>query len=434
MIAHCPALLIAAPASGHGKTSLTAGLARYHARAGRNVRVFKTGPDFLDPMILERASGNAVYQLDLWMTGKDACRQLLFEAAQSADLILVEGVMGLFDGDPCSADVSQRFGIPVAAVIDASAMAGTFGAVAHGLFSYRENLACAGVIANRIAGDYHADLVRESLPHSIPWLGAVNRDEVMGLPSRHLGLVQAKEVADLDARLDALADCFANTPLANLPQAIEFSGTDPDTSVREQPLAGRTIAIARDAAFAFLYPANIDTLQSLGANLVYFSPISDASVPQADSLFLPGGYPELHLDSLSANRSMLQSVRAFVASGKRVYAECGGMLYLLESLSDKSGEKAAMAGVLPGRATMQSKLVALGMQSFPLMDGEWRGHTFHHSTLETTLAPSARGRRQRGNRAGYDGESIFIHGSVIASYIHAYFSSDPALTGRVFGG
>ncbi len=218
----CPALMMTAPASGHGKTSLTAGLARFHSNAGRTVRVFKTGPDFLDPMILQRASGHPVYQLDLWMTGEEECRALLFEAAQSADLIIVEGVMGLFDGDPSSADLAQRFGIPLAAVIDASAMAGTFGAIAHGLQSYRPGLPWAGMIANRVAGDYHTQLLAESLRDDCPLLAAIGRHDNASLPSRHLGLVQADEVADLDTRLDALADKFADTALSELPPAVEF--------------------------------------------------------------------------------------------------------------------------------------------------------------------------------------------------------------------
>ncbi|MEM7292435.1 MAG: cobyrinate a,c-diamide synthase [Pseudomonadota bacterium] len=430
--AESPAILLAAPGSGHGKTSITAGLARFHARAGRIVRVFKTGPDFLDPMILERASGLPVYQLDLWMTGEDECRALLHEAATQADIILVEGVMGLFDGDPSSADLAQLFDLPVAAVIDASAMAGTFGALAHGLFSYREGVPVAGVLANRVAGDYHADLLRESVPESCPWLGAVLRNDEVSLPSRHLGLVQAQEVDDLDARLDALADALALTRLVEPPAKVSFPAQDAvlTSPSAEQSLAGIRIGIARDPAFAFIYPANVKLLEQLGATLVWFSPLEDATLPDVDSVFLPGGYPELYPDALSGNRSMIESVRNYVESGGRVYAECGGMLYLLDSLTDKAGKHAAMAGVLPGSATLQDRLVSLGMQSARFGDNEWRGHTFHHSSLQTDLEPVARGVRTR--KGGYPGEAIFHHGNVIASYIHAYFASDPALTARMF--
>ena len=431
----CPALMLTAPASGHGKTSLTAGLARYHANMGRNVRVFKTGPDFLDPMILERASGNPVYQLDLWMTGEQECKALLYEAATCADLILIEGVMGLYDGDPCSADLAQIFGVPLAALIDASAMAGTFGAIAHGLRSYRPGLPWAGVIANRVAGEYHANLLIESLSADCAWLGAVYRDENVALPSRHLGLVQADEVDDIDTKLDALAASFSDSPLAIPPGSVTFESTRcalTDTC-HDQWLDGVSVAIARDAAFGFIYPANIRLLEQLGARLNFFSPLTDEQMPDADCLFLPGGYPELHLSTLSNNVSMRKSVREHIEKGKRVYAECGGMLYLLDSLTDKDGNTAEMVAALPGRATMQNKLVSLGMQSAPLFGREWRGHTFHHSSLQTDLSANAYGKRQRKTIAGYDGEAIYCHGNIIASYIHAYFPSDPQLACRVFG-
>ncbi|MBQ1764642.1 MAG: cobyrinate a,c-diamide synthase, partial [Aquincola sp.] len=208
-IARCPAMLIAAPASGQGKTSVTAALARLHRRAGRRVRVFKTGPDFLDPMVLAQASGQPVQQLDLWMGGEGHCRALLHEAASQADLILVEGVMGLHDGEPSTADLALRFGLPVLAVIDGSAMAQTFGALALGLAQYRPGLAWAGVLANRVAGEGHARMLRDSLPPHLAWWGALPRDEGLSLPERHLGLVPAAELADLAQRIERAADALA---------------------------------------------------------------------------------------------------------------------------------------------------------------------------------------------------------------------------------
>ncbi|HYM48429.1 MAG TPA: cobyrinate a,c-diamide synthase, partial [Burkholderiaceae bacterium] len=196
---YCPALFISAPASGQGKTTITAALAIRERRRGRRVRVFKTGPDFIDPMILERASGNPVYQLDLWMGGENHCRNLLYDAAGHADLILIEGVMGLFDGQPSSADLAALFGIPVLAVIDASAMAQTFGAIAFGLARFRDDISVAGVIANRVGSEHHAEILGPSLPADLPMLGWLARDADFTLPERHLGLVQAREIADLDS-------------------------------------------------------------------------------------------------------------------------------------------------------------------------------------------------------------------------------------------
>ncbi len=427
MLATCPALLLAAPASGQGKTTITAGLARYHRNQGRIVRVFKVGPDFLDPMILARASGQPVYQLDLWMVGAQACKALLYQAAQEADLILIEGVMGLFDGTPSSADLAGLFGVPVLALINAHAMAQTFGAVAYGLAHYRPGLPFAGVLANRAAGPGHAELLAESLPPELRYYGWLPRDGEITLPDRHLGLVQATEIADLEARLDAVARLIANTGLAELPPPVAF----PAAMMEPLPplLRGVRIGIACDTALAFLYPANLDTLRALGAELVFFSPLNDSDLPEVDSVYLPGGYPELHLDALAANQPLREALRRHHQAGKPIYAECGGLLYLLESLADKEGHRAAMLGLLPGHAALQAKLAGLGMQSVLLPEGELRGHTFHHSRLETPLQPLAYGRRQRD---GKPGEAVYRVGRLTASYLHLYFASNPVAAARLF--
>lgn len=424
----CPALFVSAPASGQGKTSVTAGLARLHRNLGRRVRVFKTGPDFLDPMILERASGAPAYQLDLWMGGEAHCRQLLFDAAGEADLILIEGVMGLFDGEPSSADLAALFGIPVLAVIDGAAMAQTFGAVAHGLAHYRSGLSFAGVLANRVASPRHADMLLGSLPADLAGFGAIFRDPAVTLPDRHLGLVQADEIADLDARIDLMAGNIGATGLAALPPPVAL-GPPPPAMPVPPLLAGQRIAVARDAAFSFLYPANLDVLRALGAELRFFSPLADAALPEADGLYLPGGYPELHLQRLQANRTMSESIRAHHAAGRPILAECGGMLYLLESLADSAGLHAEMVGLLPGRAAMQQRLTALALQAVQWPEGELRGHTFHHSRLETKLAPVARGACPNG---GATAEAVFRDQGLTASYVHFYFPSNPAAAAGLF--
>src|SRR5580704_16090025 len=389
----CPALFVSAPASNQGKTTITAALARFHSAQGRRVRVFKTGPDFLDPMILERASGQPAYQLDLWMGGEEHCRTLLYDAASHADLILIEGVMGLFDVTPSSADLAQLLGVPVLAVIDAESMAQSFGAIAHGLASYRAGLPFYGVLANRVAGARHAELLQQGMRAESTYLGAVMQDAGVELPDRHLGLVQAEEVGDLEQRLNAAAAALKSTGLTELPPAVEFAAPEARPNGKP-PLAGLRIGIARDQAFSFLYPANLDLLRALGAELVFFSPLADSELPPVDSVYLPGGYPELHLPQLSANRAMALALRQHVDAGKPLYAECGGMLYLLESLTDVKGRRAALVGVLPGSATMQPRLKGLGYQSAPTPGGGvLRGHTFHHSTMETSLVPWAHGER-----------------------------------------
>ncbi|NLR71371.1 cobyrinate a,c-diamide synthase [Novosphingobium sp. ERN07] len=419
--------MVSAPASGQGKTTVTAALARRHRQAGRRVRVFKCGPDFLDPMILERASGAPVHQLDLFMCGEAQCRRLLREAAQDADIILVEGVMGLFDGKPSAADLAARFGLPVLAVIDGSAMAQSFGALAHGLASYRSDIRVVAALGNRVRSERHAEMLAESLPPGLHWLGTLPPDEQAALPERHLGLVQAGEIDDLDARIDRAASNLSDVALW-LPDPVPFADCEgPDFG---QNLAGRRIAVARDAAFAFIYRANIGCLEAMGAQITFFSPLADFSLPECDALWLPGGYPELHLDRLSANHAMAQSIRAHHAAGKTILAECGGMLYCLDQIDDGKGHRAPMLGLMPGAATLQPRLAALGPQAIDLPNGALRGHTFHYSRLETTLAPHVRAQTPEGR----PGEAMFRLGSLWASYFHGYFPSAPSAVASILTG
>lgn len=424
---HCPALFVSAPGSNHGKTTVTAALARYHVNQGRTVRVFKTGPDFLDPMILERACGQPVYQLDLWLAGESECRRLLYEAAQEADLILIEGVMGLFDGDPSSADLVEKLGVPVLAVIDARGTAQTLGAIAYGLASLRPGLPFAGVLANGVASARHAEMITQGMPSDIRYFGGLPRDSQFVLPDRHLGLVQAQEIIDLESRLSAAASAIAATGLAELPQAVAC--TQPERETPPQLLSGIRIGIARDSAFSFIYAANLDVLRAMGATLVFFSPLTDAVLPDVDSIYLPGGYPELHLQSLQDNRALQAALQAHFRQGKPIYAECGGMLYLLESLTDKAGNRGDMAGIVPGHARMQTRLTGLGYQSAPMPGGVLRGHTFHHSQIETPLAPIAFGERLYNTTAG---EAILQTGRLTASYLHCYFPSNPIASAQLF--
>ena len=416
----CPALLIAAPASGQGKTTVTAALARHHVSQGRRVRVFKCGPDFLDPMILARACGAPVDSLDLWLVGEEECRRRLWQAAGEADLILVEGVMGLFDGTPSPADLARRFGVPVLAVIDGSAMAQTFAAIAHGLASFQSDLPFAGVLANRVGSARHGEILQDSLPAHLPWYGALPRTAAIELPSRHLGLVQAAELADLDARLDAAAAALAQSAELRLPPAVEFSAPPPAGC--SPLLQGVRIGVARDAAFAFVYPANLDLLRSLGAELVFFSPLADRQLPQVDSLYLPGGYPELYLAQLAGNLSMRVAIRTHHAAGKPILAECGGMLYLLDGLTDLDGQRGELLGLLPGEAQMQPKLVSLAMQEVELDGERLRGHSYHHSSMACALEPFAHGECPNYRRTR---EPLYRSGRLTASYIHFYLPSAP---------
>lgn len=421
------AVLIAAMASGQGKTTVTAALARSLVRAGQRVRVFKCGPDFIDPMLLERACGAPVHTLDLWMVGLDECRRRLSDAAREADAILVEGVMGLYDGTPSAADLARAFGIPVLAVIDASAMAQTAGAVARGLRDYGP-VQLAGVIANRVASTGHAQMVAQSL-RDIPLLGALPRQSE-ALPERHLGLALPHELPRLDALLDELADALQLDDAAwqALP-AFETQGCAPAPAVPPL-LAGRTIAIARDAAFAFLYPANLDTLRALGARLVFFSPLANEAVPdEADAVYLPGGYPELHAQTLAGAERWRASIGTAFAANLPILAECGGMMVLAEELTDPDGARWPMASLLPGVVRMQARLAGLGAQALGTPAGVLRGHTFHYSRFETPLAPSVHTVRHPG---GTPGEAVYRAGTLTASYFHGYFPSNPEAVALLF--
>jgi len=415
----CPALLIAAPASGQGKTTVTAALARLHARQGRRVTVFKCGPDFLDPQIHAFASGRPCQNLDLGMCGEADARWRLARAAADSDLILIEGVMGLFDGQPSAADIAERFGIPVMALIDASAMAQTFGAVAHGLGSYRPGLPFAGVLANRVGSARHADILRDCLPSNMGWFGALPKS-ADSLPERHLGLLQAAEITDLEARLDRLADALAASASVDLPPPVTFDEAAPPAIA--PLLAGKTVAIARDAAYGFIYPANLETLQQLGATLRFFSPVAGEALPACDAVWLPGGYPELHADALSTHTALWSALRAHVETDKPLLAECGGMMSLFEEVVDKAGLTHRFGGLLPGRSVMQQRLAALGTQFVDLPEGRIAGHTFHYSKSETPLAPLSRAKTADGR----EGEAVFRRQRLTASYVHLYFPSNPA--------
>ncbi len=429
MTRQCPALLVCAPASGQGKTTLVAALARHHCKLGRRVRVFKVGPDFLDPMVLTRASGNPVYQLDLFMGGETHCRQLLYEAAFDADLILIEGVMGLFDGEPSTADLAVRFNLPVLAVIDAAAMAQTFGAVAHGLHNYREDVHLVGVIANCCAGLGHQEMLRKSLPAGIQWYGGLLRDAAYLIPERHLGLIQSEELADLDTRLDQAAAALGHAA-DRLPEAIDFLPPPLETSPSPwlTTLVGQRIAVAYDAAFSFIYPANLDLLRACGAELHFFSPLANDTLPDCEALWLPGGYPELHLARLAENIAVHASIRRHHDGGKPILAECGGMLYLAETLSDIEGRIAHLVGIVPAQARMQTRLAALGLQTVTLPEGELRGHTFHHSQMSCDLTPLT----CASNPNGGSGEAVYRLGRLTASYLHFYFPSNPQAAAALF--
>ncbi|WP_232801765.1 cobyrinate a,c-diamide synthase [Motilimonas sp. E26] len=443
-----PALFLAAPASGQGKTTITAALARYFTNQGKVVRVFKTGPDYLDPQILAQASGQPVVQLDLWMAGEAWCQQQLFAAAQVADLILVEGAMGMFDGDPSSADLAARFNIPIAMVMDVKGMAQTAAAIATGLARYRDDYQTLGLIANNCSTARHAELIQQALPDDVPLLACLANEPTVALPERHLGLVQAQEVyeqlepifelgcqwlVDGAARAKqsgAVADLFS---LAH--QVAFYPVADAELAVIEQvpkTLDQVRIGIARDAAFSFIYDANLALLEQMGAQLAFFSPLNDTCLPpEVDALWLPGGYPELHTQALSSNQLMHQAIKGFYHANKPILAECGGFLYCLESLTDLDEQIWPMLGLLAGQGLMRGKRGCQGMQTASLPEGDIRGHAHHRSRSQGTDTPLAYCQRQRHSA---DGEAIYRSKKLTASYLHLFFPANPTAVAALFLG
>lgn len=447
------ALVVAGTRSGCGKTSICLGLMRLLARRGLRVQPFKAGPDFIDPGLHAAAAGRESCNLDTWMMPEAALRAGFARHSRDADVIVVEGVMGLFDGrtgaseEGSTAHLAKLLGLPVLLVLDAASQARSIAAEAQGFACFDPGLRLAGAVANRVASGRHEALVREALAlvPELPLFGCLRRAEGLGLESRHLGLVTAGEMAGLDARLEALADWVeqgvdVDALLAALPR-LELSGVSPGAIATSPPepaarAARVRIGVARDRAFCFLYAENLRLLEAAGAELVFFSPLADAHLPDGlDGLYLPGGYPELAARELADNASMRASVRAFCASGRPVWAECGGYMYLLDELADAQGAAHAMCGALPGRARMRAARAALGYrEARTLVSGPLgpagtllRGHEFHYSEAEGTGGAAAWLLAASDGSAAPDGQAA---GNLVGGYFHAHLASNPEAARR----
>lgn len=379
-------LIVAAPASGSGKTTVTLGLLRALRRRGIPVRSAKSGPDYIDPRFHEAACGAACVNLDAWAMGEARLRSL----AGGEVPLVIEGAMGLFDGAPpvgrgATADLARLFKLPVVLVVDAARMAQSVGPLVAGFARHDPAVQVAGVILNRIGSDRHrAMLTRAVEAEGLPVLGALPRAETLSHPSRHLGLVQAEERPDLDAFLDSAADRAERHLDLDALLALAAGPSLPTGSGPRVPPPAQRIALARDAAFAFAYPHLIADWRAQGAEIATFSPLSDEAVPPADLVFLPGGYPELHAGRLSAAETFLQSLRK-ASEVSDVYGECGGYMVLGETLTDAHGHRHAMAGLLPLSTSFAERRLCLGYRTveaaagpFP---GRWTAHEFHYATI-----------------------------------------------------
>lgn len=388
-------ILIAAPASHAGKTLVTAGLVRALARRGHRIAAFKTGPDYIDPGFLAVAAGRPAGNLDPWAMRGSTIGALLDAIGGDADLVVGEGVMGLFDGAAdgrgSTADLAHALGLPVVLVVDARGMSGSVAALVEGFARFRPDLAVAGVILNRVASERHRAMLERALVagSAVAVLGALAHDPSLVLPERHLGLVQAAEIDGLEVLLERCADRLEAavdlTALLAAMRPVRRRPTDPGETALPPP--GQRIAVARDDAFGFAYGAQLELWRRAGCEVLPFSPLADAAPDErADVVFLPGGYPELHAPTIAAGGRFLAGVHAAARRGAMILGECGGYMVLGRALIDLSGRRHAMAGLLevvtslaPARRTLGYRRVR-PLASGPLAAaGVLRGHEFHYA-------------------------------------------------------
>lgn len=445
---HMPRILVSAVGSGAGKTTVTVGLISALRARGLKVAPFKCGPDYLDPTYHARAAARSSHNLDGWMMDREAALATFARAARDADMAVIEGMMGLFDAvsptsdEGSTAQIAKWLGAPVLVVADASGMARTIGAIALGFSRFDPAVRLAGLICNRVGSRRHLDLLRAA-SSEVPVLGGLPRNSAAAFPERHLGLFTANENAVPDDRFTAwgamAAEWFDLDAIIEIARSAPAFGGDilSAAGLAARPEPPRcTIGVAFDEAFHFYYEYNLARLEALGARLVRFSPAHDRELPAADGLYFGGGYPEAAAPALSGNGAMLAAVRNFAESGRPIYAECGGLMYLSRAIRTLDGSSFPMAGLLDAEAVMRDRLQALGYAevetSAPSILGpagtRWRGHQFRYSTLEP--APPASVDRIFTVNSRWGGAPVsegYRSGGVVASYVHAHWASNPAV-------
>ncbi len=442
-----PRLVVAGTASGAGKTTVTVGLAAALRARGLSVAVFKCGPDYLDPSYHARASGRPCHNLDGWMMGREAVLATFAHGAEGADVALVEGMMGLFDGASASlpggpgstAEIARWLDAPVLLCADASGMAGSIAALARGYADFDPALRVRGLVCNRVGGRPHLDLLREAL-RTPPIVGGLPAEEALAFPERHLGLHAAAEALPQSV-LDAWAERTA--AFVDLDAVLAIARSAPPLPSPPAPRstgAGASrcrIGVAMDEAFHFYYEYNLRLLEAHGAALVPFSPVRDGELPDLDGIYLGGGYPELHAAALAGNASMRRSLAAFGARGGPVYAECGGFMYLCAAIRTLDGRDHPMVGVFDAVAALRDRPQALGYAEVattaPTLLGpagtSFRGHEFRYSEL----VPGARAHdlayEVRGRPGDPPRREGHVRGNVLGSWVHAHWASSPAAAG-----
>jgi cobyrinic acid a,c-diamide synthase len=439
-----PRLVIAGTSSNVGKTTVMVGLVRALRARGLRVAVFKCGPDYLDPTYHVRAADAPCHNLDGWMMGREGVLSTFMRASQGADIALLEGVMGLFDGasptsdEGSTAEIAKWLQAPVLLVCDAGGMARSIAALARGFSTFDAELQIGGLICNRIGSQGHLDLLRNATGGSPPVMGGLLKEAALAFADRHLGLHSADRATVPEDvlvawgnRVSEWCDVDVIVALARAAPAL------PEIPAMERIVgegAWCRIGLAFDEAFHFYYDDNLRRLESLGAELVRFSPIRDAHLPDVDGLYFGGGYPEVHAEVLSRNTSMRNDVAAFAEAQGPIYGECGGLMYLSSGIRTADGRLHAMVGLIPGEAEMRDRLQALGYVEVETQDAtmfgpsglRFRGHQFRYSDFrlpaETECVYSVR--RRRGGEVFQEG---YRRGNTLASYVHAHWASNPLL-------
>jgi cobyrinic acid a,c-diamide synthase len=445
MTPHPRAIVIAGPASGVGKTTIALGLMAAFRRRGLAVQPFKCGPDFIDTGHHTRVCGRPSRNLDGWMLSDETNRAVFVKQAATADIAIVEGVMGLFDGarntgQGSTAALAKHLRLPVLFVVDASKMAASAAALVRGFETFDPAVRVAGVLFNQLGSAGHYSLLRDALEHAgcAPVLGYLPKDLSLRIPERHLGLYTADEDVFSPTVLDHLSSLMEQFVDLDRVLNIGALGDVSDGPTDQSPLVGKTvrIAVARDRAFCFYYEDNLDALRASGAEIVEFSPLTDRLLPDGtDALYIGGGYPELYARELCANESMRNAIAHFVESGGPTYVECGGLMYLGRHLRLRDGgDVVPMVGVLPFGTKVTDRLVRFGYAEVSFTSDcllgragtTARGHSFHHSTIDG-VPDLACAYRVRSTLSGTEATEGYVVGNVLASYIHLHFLSNPDL-------
>ena len=447
-----PRLVIAGTASNVGKTILTAGLIAAFKARGLTVQSFKVGPDYIDAAYLAHVSGRPCRNLDSWMLGEGALRQVLAQGALGADLALVEGMLGLFDGrsgstDGSTADVARIIKAPVVLVINVNDMTESAAAVALGFKSFAESPRIAGVLLNNVRSDAHRRRAEDAIWDiaKLPVLGALRAMPQLDIPQRERGLLPVTENKDWDRMIGLLAETIDRDVdldlLLRIANKAELVPLVPKKIFQGKPDAGRTVrlAVAYDDAFNFYYPENLELLEEHGAQVVPFSPLEDEQLPQdAAGIYLGGGFPEVFVAPLAKNRSMAESIQRAYRSGIPIYAECGGLMYLGRSLRTDSGTTERMAGVIPVDVEMDGQIHRFGYRQLLTLEDSilsprgqfYRGHEFHWSRItghNGDLKPAYQMQNAEGDVIGYEG---FVAPNLLASYVHLHFGQNPVLVDK----